>query len=540
LIRGLILVSTPGLTPRRQNARVRRGLAATGLATLLACGLTSGAARAAAPLPLVPALQSWSPTSGSFELRRDARVVVRRGEPATLRGEARTLAADLGELIGHRVGIAAHTRRGDVLLTLTSRDPGLGDEGYSLRIGRAFTIAAHTSAGVFYGGRTLLELRRLGAAIPRGRARDFPRYSERGLMIDDGRVFFSRAWLERRIRALSDLKLNLLHLHFSDDQGFRIESKSHPEVVTKPALSQDDVRALVAFARRRHVTIVPEIDMPGHMTAALAKHPELQLTNAAGQKQPDKLDVTLPAARKFAADLVGEYMKLFPGPWWHMGSDEYLGAFSTQADYNEYPQLQAYSQSKYGASANGKDAVLDFVNAIDNQVRAAGKHLRIWSDGMTGGAAVKLDPDISVEWWENRSSPTPQELVAAGRRVLNVGWWPLYYVTGGTFKMLRSSEADFYEQWQPWHFEGPYTARWVGGPPQFSQLPPDDPLELGATLAVWNDDPSSPDATEAAIAQGIAPRLRILAQKTWGSPPFATGYADFASQSPRATGPLTP
>ena len=488
----------------------------------------------AVTLPLVPTLQVWHPSGGEFKLRPDARVVVRPAERKALRAAARTLAADLGSRT------ASRTRRGDILLTLTSRDRELGDEGYSLRVGRVFTIAARAPAGAFYGGRTLLQMRRLGGPIPRGRGRDFPRFRERGMMIDDGRAFFSEAWLERRVRALSDLKLNLLHLHFSDDQGFRIESKTHPEMVTRPALSQDEVRRLVAYAQTRHVTIVPEIDMPGHMTAILAKHPEFQLANAAGQKQPDKLDVSNPAARRFAADVLAEFLPLFPAPWWHMGSDEYLGAFSTEADYTEYPQLQAYAQAKYGPSANGKDAVLDFVNEVDRQVRAAHKRLRIWSDGMNGGAAVKLDPQIAVEWWENRSSPTPQQLVADGRDILNVGWWPLYYVTGGTFKPLRSTEADFYEQWQPWHYEGPYTSRWAGGPPQYEELTPAEPHQLGATLAVWNDDPSSPDASEKSIAEGTAPRLRILAQKTWGSPPFAGGYAAFAPAAAKATGPLAP
>ena len=174
--------------------------------------------------------------------------------------------------------------------------------------------------------------------------------------------------IAQRIRALSDLKLNLLHLHFSDDQGFRIQSETHPEVTSKPALSKDDVRALIAEATRRHMTIVPELDMPGHMTAALAQHPELQLTNAAGQKQPDKLDVTLPAARKFAADLVGEYMGLFPAPWWHMGADEYLGAFSTEADYNQYPQLAAYAQAKYGPNAKQRHNAS--IQPIRNQLHA--------------------------------------------------------------------------------------------------------------------------------------------------------------------------
>src|SRR5437660_906208 len=178
-------------------------------------------------LALVPALQSWTASHGTFELRPHAHVVVRAGEPASLRAEARTLAADLGARVG------SHTRRGDVVLTLSARDKGLGGEGYWLRIGRVFTIAARRDAGIYYGGRTLLQMRRLGGGMPRGRARDYPLYSERGMMLDDGRAFYSRAWLMQLIRELSDLKLNLLHLHFSDDQGFRIESDTHPEIVTK-------------------------------------------------------------------------------------------------------------------------------------------------------------------------------------------------------------------------------------------------------------------------------------------------------------------
>src|SRR3712207_951778 len=104
-------------------------------------------------------------------------------------------------------------------------------------------------------------------------------------MIDDGRAFFSREWLEARIRELAGLKLNLLHLHVSDNQGFRIESRSHPEAVTPPALSHDDVRRLLAVAARHHVTIVPEIDMPGHMQAALRAHPELQLADPRSEER---------------------------------------------------------------------------------------------------------------------------------------------------------------------------------------------------------------------------------------------------------------
>ncbi len=467
----------------------------------------------------VPAVRAWNGASGAFKLRDGARVVA----PRPLRREAKLLARDLG------IGTARRAERGDIVLALGRRG---GEEGYVLRIGRRVTIAAPSSTGVFYGGRTLIQLLADGSA-PRGVARDRPRYRERGLMIDNGRQFFSREWLTERIEELANLKLNLLHLHFSDNQGFRLESETHPEIVSDPHLTKADVRELVKVARRRHVTIVPELDAPGHLEAALAAHPELQLENAAGQKQPDKLDVTLPEAREFIADLLGEYLPLFPGPWWHTGADEYLGIVSTEQDYELYPQLEAYADEKYGEEANGKDAVLDFVNFVAGIVKRADKHLRVWSDGIEGGSAVTLDPDAAVEWWENRNSPAPEELMSAGHFVQNAGWWPLYYVTGGPLMSLRATEQEMYEDWNPYVFEGPWSTRWTGGDPGGArfEVAKDAERQLGAQLNVWNDDPDNMSQDE--IAAGIAPRLEILAQKTWGSPQLTDDYEEFT----RRTGP---
>src|SRR6185503_14710278 len=183
-----------------------------------------------------------------------------------------------------------------------------------------------------------------------------------------------------------------------------------------------------------HVTIVPELDMPGHMTAALAKHPELQLVDSIGWRMADKLDVTLPEGRKFIGELLDEYLPLFPGKWWHVGADEYLGFASTSADYERYPQLEEYARANYGPGATGHDAVQDFVNQVGDRAAAAGKEMRVWSDGVSFEGVVPLRPGATVEWWENRLSPAPSELVARGYRVLNVGWWPLYYVTGGALQ----------------------------------------------------------------------------------------------------------
>jgi hexosaminidase len=264
------------------------------------------------------------------------------------------------------------------------------------------------------------------------------------------------------------------------------------------------------------VTVVPELDMPGHMRAALERHPALQLRSAAGQRQPDKLDVSLPRARRFARQLIEEYMELFPGREWHAGADEYLFPQAESA-YAQYPQLQRYARERYGSEANGKDAYLDFINWMDGIVSARGKRMRIWHDGLTGGI-VRVRPDIVIEWWSDHAGPSPQELLARGHRILNAGWFPTYYVEG-PLGAVRPDMRTAYESWRPNEFSGPVPQ----SPPEVIRR--DEPRNLGSELHVWNDDPEA--ETEDEIAAGISPRLRVLAQKTWASARLTAAYPDF-------------
>ena len=502
---------------------------AVAAATVVAFLAMTGSAAATNGRPFtIPALRQWKGGSGTFTLPKAPRIVA----PGRLTGVARTLAAELHGATSHR--------KGEIRLALVTSGPA--GEGYTLSIGRhGIRIAARTPTGVFWGTRTLLQLLHTGRHVPIGRARDWPRYPDRGLMIDNGRKYFTPKWIAREIKRLSYLKLNRLHMHFSDNQGFRIESKRHPEVVSAFHLRQREVRSLVALGKRYHVKLVPEIDMPGHMQAALEKHPELQLADASGQRAADKLDYTKPEARKFAGELIEEYVGLFPAKQWHMGADEFLGVLfpPTAADYARYPQLEAYAKAKYGPTANAKDGFLGFVNDIDALVRAHGKTLRVWNDGLDGGNAVKLNPDIVVEWWNNPagpgSGPGPQDFVAQGHEVLNAGWFPTYYVSGSseTSTPPRPDMSWAYEDWDVNRFLGLYYANRQTHEPEFV-VPPAEPLNRGSELHVWNDDPTA--ESEAEIAAGIAPRLRVIAQKTWNSPLFVPDYAGFERLATRVGG----
>ncbi|MFN8160554.1 MAG: family 20 glycosylhydrolase [Solirubrobacterales bacterium] len=469
----------------------------------------------------MPALRHWRP-AGRLAPRAPLRVVARG--PA-LR-EARLLAADLAAAIGSTVRAVSGPapRRGDVTISVGVRT-GLGREGYRLRIGRTFAIEASRAAGAFYGGQTLVELLQGGADPPRGVAVDRPRYPERGLMIDLGRRTYRMAWVRREIRQLAHLKMNLLHLHLSDDQRWGIRSRRHPGLASPGALTIAQVRSLVAFARRRHVTVVPEIDMPGHMGALLAQHPGLALRRPGEDPSApsSRLDVTNPAAVRFAEGIVREYLPLFPGPYWHVGADEYL----PDAALGDYPQLASYARARYGRGAVAKDAVLGFVNRIDRLVRAHGKTLRAWHDELGGGAAVTPRADIVVEWWtpisplSDLTPPAPAELLAGGHRILNCGWFPTYFTGSAGPVEGKPDMRSAYEGWSVNQFAGPT----VGGSeiaPR-SLVPPRSRRNLGAKVNAWEDT----DLGDAELREGLLPRLAVIAQKTWGSRPLTPSYDAF-------------
>jgi hexosaminidase len=452
------------------------------VALLAAASALAAPSAAGAKPPTIPAIREWHPAPGAFRLEPFSRVVVGRGGP---RGEAALLARELKR----PVVTAEPARAGDIELALGSPDRRLGREGYRLDVGATLHIEARTAAGVFYGTRTVLQLLRRGRAVPAGTARDWPRYPERGLMIDDGRRYFSPAWIKREIELLAELKLNQLHLHFSENEGFRIESETHPEIVSRRHLTKDQVRDIVEFARRRHVRVIGELDMPGHLRAALAAHPELRLPGST-----DKLDISLPAARRFCRELILEYLDLFPGRYWHAGADEY--------------------------GSGSEDAYIDFINWLDRLVRSHGRTLRVWHDGLSGD---RLRRDVVVEWWADHAGPTPRQLLGQGHRVLNAGWWPTYYVAGGPFGKAHPSPRVAYERWQVNLFGG--LALNSPTPGSLQTVRGRSRLVLGSELHVWNDVPFRQSTAE--IARGIAPHLRVLAQKTWDTPPPSPTYHGF-------------
>ncbi|MBD0420662.1 beta-N-acetylhexosaminidase [Streptomyces sp. TRM S81-3] len=341
---------------------------------------TAGAAPAhgtTAPTPLdrvIPAPASVEPGGSPYRLTPGTRIRVDDSGGSRRVGEY--LADILRPSTGYRLPVTSH---GDGGIRLRLAQGPYGDEGYRLDSGRdGVTITARKAAGLFHGVQTLRQL--LPAAVEKdsvqpgpwlvagGTIEDTPRYEWRGAMLDVSRHFFSVGEVKRYIDQLALYKINKLHLHLSDDQGWRIAIDSWPRLATYGGSTEvgggpggfytkADYKEIVRYAASRHLEVVPEIDMPGHTNAALASYAEL---NCDGVARPlytgtdvgfSSLCVGKEVTYDFVDDVVRELAALTPGRYFHIGGDE---AHSTShADYVKFMDRVQPVVAKYGKTVIG-------------------------------------------------------------------------------------------------------------------------------------------------------------------------------------------
>jgi hexosaminidase len=304
---------------------------------------------------------------------------------------------------------------GTIFLTLEEKDNELGPEGYHLLIeDEQIKLNANSSTGLLWGIQTLRQLlpedvENKGAVpngvweIATGTIRDAPRYAWRGSMLDVARHFFSVEEVKHYIDLISYYKMNILHLHLSDDQGWRIEIKSWPNLTKIGSLTevgggqggfytQEDYKEIIEYARKHHITVVPEIDMPGHINAALVSYKELNPgpainrepgSAAANKPKPGEvytgtevgfstLDIKKEATFRFVNDVLRELAEMTPGPYLHIGGDE--AAVTKKPDY------------------------IAFVNRFKEIVKANGKKMIGWEEI----AQADLDSTITVQHWHSQ------------------------------------------------------------------------------------------------------------------------------------------
>ncbi|MEV7319016.1 glycoside hydrolase family 20 protein [Streptomyces sp. NPDC093970] len=493
-------------------------------------GTASSADRAASPTPApsrsyplsqaprtIPAVRSHTAARGpGWRPRQGGRVVV--SDPA-LADEGRLTAGELGLSYAGQKAADEDVRAGDLRLDLG----GTGDpESYTMTVrGGSVRISGPGDAGVFYGTRTLKQEVRGGGSAPEGVVNDRPAKPRRGFMLDIARKPFTADWIEDRIRELGDLKFNEFGLHFSDDQGFRIESSTHPEIVSPDHLTKDQVRQIVAVAAGRHIQVVPEIDSPGHLGAVLAAHPDLQLRDARGVAARGAIDISKDASAKIVDDLLDEYADLFPGSYWNLGGDEYR-ALTVADPQASYPQLAAAAQQAYGASGTVADLTTGWLDDRADTVRAHERTMRAWNDGFFRDTSVPPAKDLQVAYWTGKEigARLPAEYLSAGRDVLNYNDEYLYYVLGEPNTFVYPTGQRIYQEWTPRVLRGTaaVATRY-------------DPQILGGSFAVWCDLAGA--QTQDQVAAGIRMPLRATSQKLWDPGTPALSWNDFRALADR-------
>jgi hexosaminidase len=362
--------------------------------------------RPAAPLhAIVPAPATFERGSGDGFVITPATTITVRGDAAAV-AVARQLArvittAEAKAPVAVEAG-ADSPREGAIHLSIAPSS-SLGDEGYDLTVtAQRVTLTAAQPAGLFYGVQTLRHLlppiaeyeaaRGRKLSIPAVHIADKPRFVWRGAMLDVARHFFTVEDLKRYIDLIAMLKMNRLHLHLSDDQGWRLEIKSWPnltkhggstEVGGGPGgfYTQEQFADVVSYAQARFVTIVPEIDMPSHINAALASYPEL---NCDGVAPPlytgievgfSAMCVDKDVTYRFIDDVIREIAALTPGPYFHVGGDE----------------VKKLNAQQYTA----------FIERAQGIVQKHGKQMVGWDEI----ASVNLLPTSIVQHWRPKTTP---------------------------------------------------------------------------------------------------------------------------------------
>jgi hexosaminidase len=454
---------------------------------------------------VIPSLKYWQDKSGSYVLKKTSRIVIDPQFQSELGSISKTLQEDLDSLrkTPYQIIFSSTPQKGDIYLTLNC-DENINDrDAYIFDVSDYITIKSKYNCGVFYGTRTLLQLLKQSGTIQNGTAKDWSTYKERGLMVDNGRKYFTVDWLKKHIKELAYLKMNIFHFHFSDNEGFRIECETYPEITSKEHYSKDEIRELIKIAEKYYVTIIPEIDMPSHISQILKPFfPKYAIKDNQGNPHW-YLDFVNEEARQFAKSIIEEYITLFPGPYWHGGCDEF------SSNFDSFPDLKTYAQKIYGPDALSKDAFIDFINWTDNIVKIHGKKLRIWNDALDmyenpeSKYTIKLNPDIIIEHW--RGEKKPETFIAEGHQLMNCNSEYLYYVIGIPWKPV---DQNLFSQWKPDVF---FSTRKVIA---------DSNAILGGKLHIWSDFPKAEN--EVQVAKNIKSNLRFVSQWNWN--PIDTSF----------------
>ena len=419
------------------------------------------------------------------------------------------------------------------------------DEGYCITVtAKGIEIAGRTPAGVFYGIQTLRKSLPVGTTdlvlMPSAQIASNPRFVYRGMHLDCSRHFFPASTVKHYIDLLALHGMNKLHWHLTDDQGWRVEIKKYPRLAevggwrngttlghNSPVndgiryggfYTQEEICDIVRYAAERYITIIPEIDMPGHMLGALAAYPELGCTGGPYEVwgmwgvTDDILCMGKDHTLQFVKDVLDEVMQLFPGEYIHIGGDE-----SPRVRWEACPLCQQRIRD-LGITPKGKqsaEALLQgwFTNEVQNYLSQHGRRIIGWDE------LLGCDVDASATIMSWRGAEPGAEGAKLGHDVVMTPVGPLYF--------------DYYQTSSTWNeptaFGGCNTLKKVYDfEPIAADLPADKRHHiLGAQANVWTEYITC----EPQVDYQVLPRMAALAELQW-LPAELKDYQDFKARLP--------
>ena len=500
-----------------------------GLAAIIALsGVASAAAPAfAAPNVIYPNVQSYTKDSDTFTLPKKSRLLVVSNEK-TLNNEvllrdlkrASSQLADRGVLAEAPqivFGTLENAADNDIIVKMgTNPDLTGKNDAYAVDIKNNITISAEDETGIYYGLTSVIQMLIEGDnVLTKGNIIDYSDVEDRSFHLDCARKFFTKDWIISLIKDLSWQKYNSIQLHFSENEGFRLQSDTLEAIdgfqyVNNQYLTKQDMLEIIQVANEYHIEVIPSLDSPGHLGAVLRYLPSdyscASLFPSDGRRAQCFNIFTNDEARGFLIDLMTEFIDFFSEAGckrFNIGGDEFLEKFSNFSN-EQYVQI------------------MEYFNEVSAIAKSKGMTPRTWNDGVMYGnyTGYKLDPDIEICYWAApQNCASIEKFVQNGNKVINFSDVYMYYVLSSWWLQNACPEGDrIYREWNPGKF-----STLQGGIPQTYNKPYANFVK-GGSYAVWCDVPGY--MTQDSVANNIFYRTRATAYKMWNTSDSMPEYAD--------------
>ena len=455
-----------------------------------------------ASINIIPYPAKVTPGEGSFVISPETGIIFSK--------ELKMTEGFYTEIIEAVLGFPLAKEKGskNLISFRLDENPKLPDEGYRINItSEKVEVSASSSKGIFYGIQSLNQLilkEADEARLPVVNIEDYPRFNWRGCMLDLRRTYKIKTHIKRYIDIMAYYKLNILHLHLIDDQGWRIEIKRYPRLTSVGSkfdaefnemggyYTQEDIKEIVEYASLRNITIVPEFELPGHECAAIAAYPELSCRGVRPQIHPFLMGPGIheeifcagkTQTYEFIYNVLDEIMALFPSRYIHIGGDE--------APKVEWKKCDHCQQAMRENNLNNEEELQShFVKRIGDYLSRKGKILIGWDEIIDGG---KLKGDEFVMYWRGWKTKEVAKAAQQGFKIISCPTTHCYFDYG--YESINTNKVYMYEP-----------------------VPLDIPANIaenyvGVQANFW----SHINRSERGIDRQLFPRLFALAEIAWSS-----------------------